>query len=47
MYRKYLDLLGFEVMSMNKNAYRCNHADQNRDVEVWTIVARRVGPTLE
>jgi SAM-dependent methyltransferase len=46
-YRKYLDLLGFEVISMSKNAYRCNHEDLNGDVEVWTIVARRVGPTME
>jgi hypothetical protein len=46
MYQCYLDILGFEVTSMRKCAYRCNHLDLKGDVEVWTIVAKRKGPTL-
>jgi hypothetical protein len=46
MFQCYLDILGFEVTSMRKSAYRCNHADLKGDVEVWTIVAKRKGPTL-
>ena len=46
MYQCYLDILGFQVTSMRKSAYRCNHPDLKGDVEVWTIVAARKAPTL-
>jgi hypothetical protein len=46
MYHRYLEILGFKIFSMRKAAYRCNHPDQAGDVDVWTIVAKRVGPTL-
>ena len=46
MYRRYLEILGFEVTSMRKSAYPCHHRDLKGDVDVWTIVAKRVGPTL-
>jgi hypothetical protein len=46
MYQRYLNILGFEVTSMRKSTYRCNHADLKGEVEIWTIVAKRKGPTL-
>lgn len=46
MYQRHLEILGFEVASIRKSAYRCNHADLTGGGEVWTIVAKRKGPTL-
>ena len=46
MYVTYLKLLGFELQSVTKNLYRCTHADAAPEMEVWTYVAKRVGPTL-
>lgn len=46
MYIQYLKILGFEVRSITKNKYRCTHVDASPEMEVWTYVAKRVGPTL-
>ncbi|MDR3469544.1 MAG: class I SAM-dependent methyltransferase [Xanthobacteraceae bacterium] len=46
MYVEYLRLLGFELKSVTKNLYRCTHADATPEMEIWSYVARRVGPTL-
>lgn len=45
MYVEYLRLLGFELTSVTNNRYRCTHADATPEMEIWTYVARRVGPT--
>jgi O-methyltransferase len=46
MYVTYLKLLGFEVKSITKNLYSCTHADATPEMEVWTYVAKRIGPTF-
>jgi SAM-dependent methyltransferase len=46
MYRLYLAILGFEITSVRRSAYRCNHVDLTGDIELWTIVAKRTAPTL-
>jgi 2-polyprenyl-3-methyl-5-hydroxy-6-metoxy-1,4-benzoquinol methylase len=43
-YKKYLDILGFDVTSITKNSYNCAHY-KDPTVDVWTIVAKRIGPT--
>jgi hypothetical protein len=45
MYVEYLKILGFEVTSITKNLYRCAHSDAAPEMEIWTYVAKRVGPT--
>ena len=46
LYAEYLKILGFEIRSITKNQYRCTHVDAPPEMEIWTIVAKRVGPTL-
>jgi hypothetical protein len=46
MYKEYLKILGFEVLSMTKNLYHCSHYE-NPDAEVWTIVAKRISETAQ
>lgn len=46
MYVEYLRILGFEMQSISRNLYRCTHPDATPEMEIWTFVAKRVGPTL-
>jgi len=41
LYRRWLAVLGFEIIRAAKNKYRCNDPSLLGDVEVWTFVARR------
>jgi hypothetical protein len=41
LYRRWLSVLGFEIIQTTKNKYRCNDPSLLGDVEVWTFVARR------
>jgi SAM-dependent methyltransferase len=41
LYRRWLDLLGFELTATSRNTYRCLHEALRGDVEVWTFVAER------
>ena len=41
LYRRWLPVLGFEIVRTSRNQYRCNVASLRGDVEVWTFVTRR------
>jgi hypothetical protein len=40
-YRKFLPILGFELVSANKNSYRTSHPHVDPNQVVWTFVAKR------
>jgi hypothetical protein len=41
LYRQWLGVLEFDIESITKSLYRCNHAAMAGDSEIWTIVAKR------
>jgi hypothetical protein len=41
LYRHWLDLLGFEIISETSANYVCRHPQSPAEQEVWTFVARR------
>lgn len=41
LYRRWLAMLGFEIIRTSKNKYRCSDPSLSGEVEVWTFVARR------
>jgi Ribosomal protein L11 methyltransferase (PrmA) len=40
-YRKFLPIVGFELISANKNTYRTSHPHVDSNQEVWTFIAER------
>ena len=44
IYKAWLDRLGFEVVTISPQKYRCNVPTMERDVDVWTFVAERRTP---
>ena len=41
LYRAYLDILGFDLVSITKGQFTCLHDDLPGQVELWTFVAKR------
>ncbi len=41
LYRHWLQILGFDVVSMSRSTFTCCHVDMPGDAELWTFVARR------
>jgi len=41
LYRTYLDMLGFEIISITRGQFTCLHPDNLGEVDLWTFVARR------
>ena len=41
LYRHWLDMLGFDVVSISREKYRCLDAVMTGDIDLWTFVAKR------
>lgn len=41
LYKEWLDILGFNLISTKKGFFRCNAMGHNHDSELWTMIARR------
>jgi hypothetical protein len=41
LYRKWFSILGFELVSITRNNYKCDHPSMPGDVELWTYVGER------
>jgi hypothetical protein len=41
LYRKLLDMSGFDITQLKRGMYRCNHPYVNGDAEICTLVATR------
>ena len=41
MYKQWLGLLGFDIISITPGKYRCNYPVDNGTEELWTYVAKR------
>jgi hypothetical protein len=41
LYRTYLNMLGFDVVSVTNGKFLCLHEDIPGDVDLWTFVAKR------
>jgi len=42
LYRTWFSMLGFELVSITKNKYKCDHWSLKGDVELWTFVGERI-----
>lgn len=42
IYRQWLSLLGFDILSASKTKYKCNAPGMPSEVELWTFVSKRL-----
>jgi hypothetical protein len=42
LYRKWFSILGFELVSITRNKFTCDHPSMPGDVELWTYIGERI-----